>query len=190
MTDDADRTRRAAEALLNAQPRPQMDRVLAFLKHRSAAEGALIARIDGDSTVVELVRTMRPERIARYDMAWRNLRERLTGLVEGTGFVLAPLRTPRGLIGVLYLDAPKTFSDEGLAYYLFQLAQGLEVMRTEEVPGAGMPADGRALLLQLMEAFEWNISRVARAAGLTRRTIYLRLVRYGIPRRRVAKGAR
>jgi len=45
----------------------------------------------------------------------------------------------------------------------------------------------REKLLLLLNRNEWNIARVARMMGVTRRTVYLRLQRYKIPRERVAK---
>ena len=45
----------------------------------------------------------------------------------------------------------------------------------------------REKLLLLLNRNEWNIARVARLMGVTRRTIYLRLERYKIPRERVSK---
>jgi hypothetical protein len=45
----------------------------------------------------------------------------------------------------------------------------------------------RQKLLLLLKRNEWNIARVARLMGVTRRTVYLRLQRYNIPRERVAK---
>ena len=45
----------------------------------------------------------------------------------------------------------------------------------------------RQKLLLLLNKNEWNIARVARLMGVTRRTVYLRLQRYNIPRERVAK---
>jgi len=42
-------------------------------------------------------------------------------------------------------------------------------------------------LLLLLNRNEWNIARVARLMGVTRRTVYLRLQRYNIPRERVPK---
>jgi GAF domain-containing protein len=46
----------------------------------------------------------------------------------------------------------------------------------------------REKLLLLLNRNEWNIARVARLMGVTRRTVYLRLQRYNIPRERVPKG--
>jgi transcriptional regulator with GAF, ATPase, and Fis domain len=45
----------------------------------------------------------------------------------------------------------------------------------------------REKLLLLLNRNEWNIARVARLMSVTRRTIYLRLERYNIPRERVPK---
>jgi transcriptional regulator of acetoin/glycerol metabolism len=45
----------------------------------------------------------------------------------------------------------------------------------------------RERLLLSLNRYEWNLSRVARDIGVTRRTIYLRLKKYGIERRRVPK---
>ena len=45
----------------------------------------------------------------------------------------------------------------------------------------------REKLLLLLNRNEWNIARVARLMAVTRRTIYLRLHRYNIPRERVPK---
>jgi transcriptional regulator with GAF, ATPase, and Fis domain len=45
----------------------------------------------------------------------------------------------------------------------------------------------REKLLLLLNRNEWNIARVARLMGVTRRTVYLRLARYKIPREKVRK---
>ncbi len=45
----------------------------------------------------------------------------------------------------------------------------------------------REKLLLLLNRNEWNIARVARLMGVTRRTIYLRLQRYNVPREKVPK---
>jgi hypothetical protein len=47
----------------------------------------------------------------------------------------------------------------------------------------------RRKLSLLLDRNEWNISRVARILGVTRRTVYLRLQRYRIPRQHVSKSS-
>ncbi len=50
-----------------------------------------------------------------------------------------------------------------------------------------VPDIERQKLLLLLNHNAWNIARVARLMGVTRRTVYLRLQRYNIPRERVYK---
>ena len=50
-----------------------------------------------------------------------------------------------------------------------------------------VPDIERQKLLLLLNHNAWNIARVARLMGVTRRTVYLRLQRYNIPRQRVYK---
>jgi GAF domain-containing protein len=50
-----------------------------------------------------------------------------------------------------------------------------------------VPDIERQKLLLLLTRHDWNIARVARLMGVTRRTVYLRLQRYNIPRERVYK---
>ena len=50
-----------------------------------------------------------------------------------------------------------------------------------------VPDIERQKLLLLLNKNEWNIACVARLMGVTRRTVYLRLQRYNIPRERVVK---
>jgi hypothetical protein len=50
-----------------------------------------------------------------------------------------------------------------------------------------VPDIEREKLLLLLNRNEWNIARVARLMGVTRRTVYLRLQRYHIPRERIRK---
>jgi transcriptional regulator with GAF, ATPase, and Fis domain len=45
----------------------------------------------------------------------------------------------------------------------------------------------REKMLLLLERNEWNIARVSRLMGVTRRTLYLRLARYQIPRQKIRK---
>lgn len=45
----------------------------------------------------------------------------------------------------------------------------------------------REKMLLLLERNEWNIARVSRLMGVTRRTVYLRLARYQIPRQKIRK---
>jgi transcriptional regulator of acetoin/glycerol metabolism len=45
----------------------------------------------------------------------------------------------------------------------------------------------RHRLIELLKRNEWNLARVARVLGVTRRTVYMRLKRYDIARQKVPK---
>jgi len=107
------------------------------------------------------------------------------------------------LVGLLYVDSAERHfcqaSDvERLAQFSRMLAR---TVRPEPPPAAAREPLGweaylertpvqdieRQKLLLLLNRNEWNIARVARLMGVTRRTIYLWLQRFNIPRERVAK---
>jgi transcriptional regulator with GAF, ATPase, and Fis domain len=107
------------------------------------------------------------------------------------------------LVGVLYVDGAEPHfcqaSDvERLAQFSRMLAR---TVRPQPAPPAAREPLGweaylertpvqdieRQKLLLLLNRNAWNIARVARLMGVTRRTIYLRLQRYNIPRERVVK---
>jgi len=135
--------------------------------------------------------------------------ERRVPKTEGAGpvsFVMVPVAGDDGLSAVLYVDSLDphfcTAQDlERLAKFSRIIAKAVsdtagsalerEPSRTEawesyleRTPVEDME---REKLLLLLNRNEWNIARVARLMGVTRRTIYLRLQRYNIPRERVPK---
>jgi transcriptional regulator with GAF, ATPase, and Fis domain len=126
---------------------------------------------------------------------------------EGTGpvsFVLVPVLADSGLSAVLYVDSLDphfcTTQDlERLTKFSRIIAKAVgESVGVERAPSRAeawesylerTPVEDmeREKLLLLLNRNEWNIARVARLMGVTRRTIYLRLQRYNIPRERVPK---
>lgn len=186
-------TERIVGALLESHPRPALDRLLAFLVRQYRADGALVCwSAAGEDAVVEMVRTMRADRLLRFNEEWRAQHGRLAAgeLVVADDYVLAPLRHKQTLVGALYLDAPKRFDTDGFDYYLFVLATSLASARQDPEDGSptpGIVVDQKAVLLLLLERHEWNISRVSRELGVTRRTVYLRMMRHNIRRRHVPK---
>ena len=111
------------------------------------------------------------------------------------------------VVAVLYVDGSEShFCSTGdlerlskLAPVIARAVQGTGA-EAERPTGAGAweeylaktPVDDmeREKLLLLLSRNEWNIARVARLMGVTRRTIYLRLQRHNIPRERVSKSKR
>jgi transcriptional regulator with GAF, ATPase, and Fis domain len=119
-------------------------------------------------------------------------------------FAIAPVLEEEALIALLYVDSQEPhFCD---AHDLDRLSKFSRIVAksvndtASPRRGAG-PGDSweaylertpvedmeREKLLLLLNRNEWNIARVARMMGVTRRTVYLRLQRYNIPRERVPK---
>jgi transcriptional regulator with GAF, ATPase, and Fis domain len=137
----------------------------------------------------------------------RRLPEDQRGKGGASSFALVPVLEGQGLLALLYVDSvdPHFCESHDLAR-LTKLARivakavrkpsSAAPLRARE-SGAGWEAYlertpvedmEREKLLLLLNRNEWNIARVSRLMGVTRRTIYLRLARYNIPRERVPKG--
>jgi hypothetical protein len=93
------------------------------------------------------------------------------------------------VVAVLYLDGPQRFDAQVVQPYTEALGEAL--VRSQQVAfedgGGHARPTGRAGLLKTLHEHEWNLSRVARVLGISRRTVYLRMQRYGIDRQRVPK---
>jgi transcriptional regulator with GAF, ATPase, and Fis domain len=118
-------------------------------------------------------------------------------------FAVAPVIHEEALIALLYVDSHEPhFCDTHDLERLNKFSRIIAKAVTETAPRRGAGPDAwetylertpvedmeREKLLLLLNRNEWNIARVARLMGVTRRTVYLRLQRYNIPRERVPKG--
>jgi hypothetical protein len=119
-------------------------------------------------------------------------------------FVITPVLEEEALVALLYVDSQEphfcdTHDLERLSKFSRIVAKSVHDTASPR-PG-GVVGDSweaylertpvedmeREKLLLLLNRNEWNIARVARMMGVTRRTVYLRLQRYNIPRERVPK---
>ena len=112
--------------------------------------------------------------------------------VSGDGQGVVPLMDGRQLIGLLVIERGERAEPQ--AACVVALAAALKAGRDETARSRFVDLETitdaeieRQRLLVALQRNEWNISRVARLFGVTRRTIYLRLARHNIPRRRMAK---
>jgi hypothetical protein len=112
--------------------------------------------------------------------------------VLGDDFSVMPLMDARTLIGLLFVAGGVGLELKDPA--VVALAAALNAAREHPLPDDAdeleiVPAVefARRRLLAALERHEWNIARVARLIGVTRRTVYLRLKRYKIDRQRVPK---
>jgi GAF domain-containing protein len=117
-------------------------------------------------------------------------------------FAIVPVLQEEALIALLYVDSQEPhFCDTHDLERLGKFSRIVAKSVTDtEAPRRGgedawetylerTPVEDmeREKLLLLLNRNEWNIARVARMMGVTRRTVYLRLQRYNIPRERVPK---
>jgi transcriptional regulator with GAF, ATPase, and Fis domain len=117
-------------------------------------------------------------------------------------FAVVPVLQDNHLLALLYVDSQEPqFCDNHDLERLGKFSRIIAKAVTETVsPQRGSPDAWetylertpvedmeREKLLLLLNRNEWNIARVARMMGVTRRTVYLRLQRYNIPRERVPK---
>jgi len=118
-------------------------------------------------------------------------------------FAVSPVLEDEALLALLYVDSQEPhFCDahdlERLSKFSRIVAKSVRDTASPHAGGAGdswetylerTPVEDmeREKLLLLLNRNEWNIARVARMMGVTRRTVYLRLQRYNIPRERVPK---
>ncbi len=130
-----------------------------------------------------------------------------SALADAAALAVIPIKAQDRMTGLLYLDgarigASETLFDATRLARVASVALRLPPSQRETPPqltGAMLdaylertsPRDvAREQLLVLLDRHDWNLSQVARILGIARRTMYLRLDRYGIERRRAARAPR
>jgi len=176
---------------------PAVDRALEFIvSYTHAKGGAAVFCPDRPLAPRILSHNLNPQQVGKLDALWT---EHGTALrsgqrIERVGFRLMPVRASDGdLLAYVYLLWPTTYEPNGLHHVWKTLTDAAESYK--QGPSAKgeyllsrTPEDiERERMLHLLEKHQWNIRLVASLLGVTRRTIYLRLQRYNIPRKRIRK---
>lgn len=132
--------------------------------------------------------------------------KRLNKEARATGapsFAVVPVFEGERLVALVYLDGRNTrfAAEQGIAR-ITKLARIVGKAVADARDGVGRtprealddylertPSEDleREKLLLLLNRNEWNIARVSRLMNVTRRTIYLRLARFGIARQKIRK---
>jgi hypothetical protein len=177
-----------------------------------ARRGALYA-VRGDALWLALSDRLDQTALTTADEAWSRTRNTLLAgaPVEGRGqpsYILLPCLAAAELRGVLYVEThrPGALGRPHLMTFTAVLGRALSAWLEPEPPGdEAEPARAQSTapfegplsrdcpiesLVALLERNEWNVSLVARLLGVTRMTIYNRLRRAGIPRKRVRRSRR
>lgn len=183
-----------AALLVGPDPRLAADRTLGFLIARSRARGGAVLQLREGEPVPFTTRDLPAARLAETAALWREQQPRLVAgktVRVGDG-MMVPLRDEGTLVGALYLEEVGAFDEAGVGASLLTLTKAVGSRDHVETLAnylPAVPADEilREQMLAALDRNEWNISKVARILGVARRTVYLRLERYGIPRKRVPK---
>jgi len=200
-------TNQLAALLVAGDPRGAADRTLGFLLSLNKARGAAVFALDGDHLNLFTGRGFGLEAAATVQAAWADHRRDLAAgqILRGTDaratYAISPLIANGSVVALLYLDGAAgsewpAFDSSSVTAFGVALAQA--VVAAASAPPAPSPVQAylsqttdeeiaRERMLLLLVQNEWNIARVARIMGVTRRTIYHRLRRHAIVREKVRK---
>jgi predicted DNA-binding protein (UPF0251 family) len=185
-----------AADLVSIEPASQATRLLGRLMEQTrATAGAVLVPSDQDLRVF-VSRQASLERLSqgRSTVAAQRLILQRGEAVVADGVTLLPLTRDGGLVGVVLLEGGP-LSLEGTDLILTALVAAVMVAMAPRPLGGdldqfvGIRSDEveRHRLIELLKRNEWNLARVARVLGVTRRTVYMRLKRYDIARQKVPK---
>jgi transcriptional regulator with GAF, ATPase, and Fis domain len=174
-----------AELLVAADPASATDTLLRYVCQRHAAAGGLVIALEGKERIVRAVSSLDLAHVGAVQKLWNSEEDALCSgrrVITGT-YAIMPLMNAGELVGALVLDNAKQLEPERLTAFLVALAKAVTAAATPARPRV----DHGVLLQRTLDENAWNVARVARTLGVTRRTIYMRMQRFGIPRRRVPK---
>jgi predicted DNA-binding protein (UPF0251 family) len=185
-----------AADLVSIEPASQATRLLGrLMEYTRATAGAVLVPSDQDLRVF-VSRQASLERLSqgRSAVAAQRLLLQRGEAVVADGITLLPLTRDGGLVGVVLLEGG-TSSVEGTDLILTAIVAAVMVAMAPRPLGGdldqfvGIRSDEveRHRLVELLKRNEWNLARVARVLGVTRRTVYMRLKRYDIARQKVPK---
>jgi transcriptional regulator with GAF, ATPase, and Fis domain len=182
-----------AALLVGPDPRLAADRTLGFLIARSRARGGAVLQLREGEAVPFTTRDLSASRLAEAATLWRTQQQHLVAgkTVRTASGVMTPLRDEGTLVGALYLEEVSVFDEDSVSASLLTLTKAVGSRDHVGTLASYLPVPAdeilREQMLTALDRNEWNISKVARVLGVARRTVYLRLERYGIPRKRVPK---
>ena len=175
-------------------PRAVAVKLLAYLMEALNAKGAAVLQYHSGRVLAFVSDRVDLNRLGEAKSAWdQGLTELQSGrpVLCGECSALIPLLFSGELVGAVLLDDSQSIDLGEIAVPLAAavaapptpqrgLEEALQDMSTEDLQ--------REKTLLLLRQNEWNVSRVSRLMGCSRRTIYTHLEKWGIPRVKVRKG--
>lgn len=182
-------------ALLVADdPRRSADRILTRLIQIHQARGGAILRSRNGQAEVWISSGLSLAGLAELPVRWADHSQALSegrAVIE-PGFALLPAMLESEMAAALYLAQPEGLGVADARVFGTAIAQAVRAAEDSpsslpRVPEVSPTEEAKLQLLSLLERNEWNLAKVARLMGVTRRTVYLRLRSFGIERRHVPK---
>ncbi len=179
--------------LVSDDPRRAADRILTRLIQIHQANGGAILRVRDGQVDAWISAGLPLTALAELPVRWADHRQILAGgrSVVEPGFAIFPAMLETEMVGALYLAQPEGQTVSDARVFGAAIAQALraadEVTGPLRIPETSPAEEAKLQLLGLLERNEWNLAKVARLMGVTRRTVYLRLRSFGIERKHVPK---
>jgi len=183
------------ESLVADDPRRAADRLLTKMCEVAGADGGAVLVPQGESASVFLSYRLSLAGLGSLQTRFHDHRTRLAkgDTVSASGFALAPILSDGdGKLGWVYLENPASADAKELKPFLLAIGRAVSSSGPAPVRAANINrADAnRANILRILEENDWNIARVSRELGVTRRTLYMRLAAFGIARKKVPRLAK
>lgn len=184
------------ESLVADDPRRSADRLLSKMCEVAGAEGGAVLVPQGGATTVLLSFRLSLTGLGSLPIRFQDHRARLAkgDVVSATGFALAPVSSESDAqVAWVYLENPRMTDAKELRPFLLGIGKAIGALGASEpirTPSVNRADANRANILRILEDNDWNIARVSRELGVTRRTLYMRLAAFGIARKKVPRLAK
>lgn len=184
------------ESLVADDPRRSADRLLSKMCEVAGADGGAVLVPQGASASVFLSYRLSLVGLGSLPIRFQDHRSRLQkgDVISAPGFALAPVTGDGDAqLGWVYLENPRTAEPKELRPFLLAMAKAVGSVSEGaggKVPNVNRADANRANILRILEENDWNIARVSRELGVTRRTLYMRLAAFGIARKKVPRLAK
>ena len=183
------------ESLVADDPRRAADRLLSKMAEVAGAEGGAVLLPQGDQANVFLSYRLSLAGLGSLPIRFQDHRARMAQgeVVVTPGFALAPVRGDGdGLMGWVYLENPRSADAKEMKPFLLAMAKAVGSLGRDAsaIPNVNRVDANRANIQRILEQNDWNIAKVSRELGVTRRTLYMRLAAFGIARKKVPRLAK
>lgn len=175
----------AIQVLVAAEPRAATRRLLTLVAGFTGAQAIAAFEVRAGRLVLFGSHDLAQATIDAAERVFSVARPRLEAgqVVHADLHAVVPLFENQQWVGVLCLQGARAGAAEDAAVSL-----GPVLAATITAARSADQSDPAARLRELLEEHEWNVARVARILGVTRVTIYERMRRFGIPRKKIPRG--